>query len=72
MSTAMPGAEFFLLVDELVLPGEVELVVPLEATVLPDEEPEELEVVVGAGDAIPKLSNMKVKNPINDTHCPKL
>jgi len=38
-----------LLVEELVLPGEVELVVPLEATLLPDEEPEELGVRVGAG-----------------------
>lgn len=72
MSTTMPGAEFFLLVDELVLPGEVELVVPLEATVLPDEEPEDVAVFVGAGDATPKLSTIKVKSPFKNTHCPKL
>jgi len=57
MSTSMPGAEFFLLVDELVLPGEVELVVPLEATVLLDEEPEELGVVEGAGDVPEALTS---------------
>jgi hypothetical protein len=61
-----------LLVAELVPLGEVELLVPLEATLLPDEEPEELGVLVGAGDATPKLSNMEVKSPFKNTYYRKL
>ena len=64
----MPEAEFFLLVEELVLLGEVERLVPLEAKLLPDEEPEGLEVLVGAGDATLKLSDMKGKRPFKNTY----
>ncbi len=64
----MPRAEFFV-VEELVLLGEVVLVVPLEDAPLPDEELEEPEVLDGAGDATPKLSDMKVKSPFKNTHC---
>jgi hypothetical protein len=59
-------------VEELVLLGEVELLVPLEATLLPDEEPEGLGVLVGAGDATQKLSNMKAKSSFKNTHYRKL
>jgi len=54
----MPGAELFLVVEELVLPGEVELLVPLEATLLPDGEPEGLlGVLEGAGDVPEALTS---------------
>jgi len=46
----MPRAEFFLVVEELELLGEVVLLVPLEVALLPDVEAEEAEVLVGAGD----------------------
>jgi len=49
-----------LLVEELVLLGEVELLVPLEATLLPDEEPEGLGVLVGAGD-VPEALTSKLE-----------
>ena len=51
-----------MLVEELVLLGDVEVAVPLEAPVWPDEEPEELGLLVGAGDATPKVSDMNVKS----------
>jgi len=51
MSTTIPRAEFFLVVEELVLLEEVVLGVPLEVALLPDGEPEEEPgVLVGAGD----------------------
>lgn len=48
MSTTMPRAEFFF-EEELVLLGEVVLVVPLEDALLPDEGLEEPDVLEGAG-----------------------
>jgi hypothetical protein len=71
MSTTMPRAEFFF-VEELVLLGEDVLGVPLEVALLPDEEPEEPGVLVGAGDATQKLSDMKVKSPFTNTHFQRL
>ena len=52
MSTTMPRAEFVFFVEVPVLLGEV--VVPLEVALLPGEEPEGAEVLVGAGDATPR------------------
>jgi hypothetical protein len=72
MSTTIPRAEFFFVVEELVLLGEVVLWVPLEVPLLLDEEPEEPGVLVGAGVAKPKLSDMKEKSPFTNTHCQRL
>lgn len=54
MSATMPRAEFFLFVEELEPVEEVVLAVPLEVALLPGEEPEGAEVLVGAGDATPR------------------
>lgn len=56
MFAITPRAEFFF-VEVLVLPGEVVLVVPLEDALLPDEEPEELDGVEGAGDVPAALTS---------------
>jgi hypothetical protein len=57
-------------VEELELLGEVELVVPLEATVLPDEEPEELGLLVGAGDAT-QVEQYEGDEPIQEYALPE-
>ena len=72
MSTTMPRAEFFLVVEELELLGEVVLLVPLEVALLPDEDVEGAELLVGAGVATPKFSDMKEKSQFTNTHCQRL
>ncbi len=70
MSTIMPRAEFFFW-DELEMLGEVAVpvLVPVEDTLLPDEEPEGVEEPLeGAGVATVKLSDIEAKSKLKSTH----